>query len=47
VVGWAAYGISAKQAGTPEVYGAAMAVALLAAVLITAVSVRWLIENRS
>ncbi|MEP5568857.1 MAG: TspO/MBR family protein [Halioglobus sp.] len=43
VVGWAAYGISVKQAATPEVYGAAMLIVLLAAALIATAGVRRII----
>lgn len=33
VIGWAAYGISVKQAATPEIYGAALTLVILAVIL--------------
>lgn len=33
VIGWAAYGISAKQVATPEIYGAALTLSILAVLL--------------
>lgn len=47
VVGWAAYGIAVKQAETPEVYGAAMLLVLLAAMLFASACLRWVVDLRS
>ena len=40
VVAWAAFGISSKQAGVPEVHGAAVTVALLGLLLAVLTLVR-------
>jgi hypothetical protein len=46
VVGWAAFGISVKQAATPEVSGAALMLTVLVLLLVVAALLLKLLPNR-